>query len=162
MPNRLHRTDPSGVGDVTITLGQAHDGRLPVTVVVLPVADFGANGVYIDLRRTSKNPVDLPTVVDLHETFVHGHEAVTALGARSFDDPTQPDENALARLAARGKLTNQIARAVKLTVGQAESYSAEIAIPPAPPSGESWYLRARIGAKIGPGLRSRWKKLEGG
>lgn len=176
---------------VSVSVGTAQSGRLPVVVAVVPVVDLDAIGVFVDLRRTSKDPSDLPTIVEgPDKTLVEvrdlsaltaGHErrrgddAVEALAREEAGDQPHADTAAAEHQAEaeppelmteprgnnlkRGWLSSQIARSVKLTVGQAESFRADIALPPPAPPGESWYIRGRFAASTGQGLRSGWQRL---
>lgn len=176
---------------VSVSVGAAQSGRLPVVITIVPLVDLDASGVFVDLRRTSKDPSDLPTIVEgPDKTLVEprelsaltaghkrrrGDDAVEALAREEAGDQPQADTPAAGRHPAaeapelmteprgnnlkRGWLSSQIARSVKLTIGQAESFRADIAKPPAAPPGESWYIRGRFAASAGQGLRSGWQRL---
>ena len=56
-------------------------------------------------------------------------------------------------------MTHQIAKAMRLTIGQAESFRAEIAMPAASGEGESWYMRGRAALEGGRDECSAWQKI---
>jgi hypothetical protein len=53
-------------------------------------------------------------------------------------------------------VSHQVGPALKLIVGQSESFRAELAEPSAPAKGERWYARARFSTPEGHDLRSSW------
>lgn len=170
---------------VTVSHGDAHDGRLPVTVTVVPVEDLDAKGgVFIDFRKSTKlSPVEATVAV--------GERADETADARPVSSLKQGD-NAIAAMAAaelaaapakeesigEGDVTkmmpamsddsapkhkepitsHQIAAGRKLTVGQAETFRAEVAVPVAA-EGESWLVRGRFAVPGGKDLSSAWLRI---
>jgi len=171
--------------EVTITVGQAKNGRIPFSILVVPTKDFDANtGIFVDFRLGKKDPSNMPLVFDespAYQTSIEsGDAAVAALARieiaagktapeaevevaltepRIAPTPEEPIMPLTKRKVMDGKypiVSHQVGPAIKLTVGQSESFRAELASPSAPKDGERWYARARFAATEGHGLRSSW------
>lgn len=130
---------------VTLTRGQVQDGRLPVTVTVVPTADFNARtGVFVDFRAgtilSEVPPVD--ATVERAEVTAAPHVDAPRAGSNG----------------ARAHVSHQIAPPRKLTVGQAETLRADVTMPPA---GEAWFVRARFATTGGTDLESAWVSASG-
>lgn len=160
---------------VSITLAEAHGGRLPVVVTVVPTADLDAGGgVFVDFRVGSTAPDDDQAAgaePSARMARIHrGDKALDALAAREMSaasetGPSHADDaeaGAAAEPAAarRGMVSRQIGKAMKLTVGQAETLRAEVALPQ-PPADESqvWYARGRFATMGGGDLTSAWIRV---
>jgi len=164
---------------VTIVLGEASGGRIPVTLTVVPVADLEAlGGVFVDFRLGTKDPSDVPMVVDgtdMHVSSIKkGDDAVAALAEKEAADArlaADPDgvevtEPIAAAAPAKKKMeakhpiiSHQIAQGRRLTVGQAESFKAEVTQPEAAPEGERWYVRGRFATSSAHDLKSAWVRV---
>jgi len=169
--------------DVTITVGGAENGRIPISILAVPTAALDASGgLFVDLRLGKKAPSDMPLVFgdsSAHPSSIEsgdaavaelarietateraasGHEVEEALSERdeaaSAESPIRPPK---IRKVTEGKypiVSHQVGKALKLIVGQSESFRAELAAPPAPADGEHWYARARFATNEGRDLRS--------
>ncbi len=171
---------------VSIVCASAHDGRVPVAVTVVPVADLEVTGVFVDYRKQSMGADAGAVAESLSATPVEGERvstlklgdaAVAALVAReaaseaatvrrSSDAPTEFDEQtrqAQAMADSDGanapSVSYQIAPGLRLTVGQAETFRVDVALPEAPAAGEVWLARGRFAAKIGHDLSSAWTPI---
>lgn len=164
---------------VSITLAEAHGGRLPVVVTVVPTADTDAGGgVFVDFRVGSTPPDDDQAAgaePSARMARIHrGDKALDALAAREMTaaseaGPSHGGDDAEAAAAGadaeptaarRGMVSRQIGKAMKLTVGQAETLRAEVALPQ-PPSdaAQVWYARGRFATIGGSDLSSAWIRV---
>jgi hypothetical protein len=155
---------------VTIECAKPENGRLPVTVMVVPVTDADIKGgVFVDFRAGAQaSDSDHGHV----SRFDRGDEAVAALAAKEAKDAADARDGDAGEAAApapdkrsdaSGKhpiISLQIGKAMKLTVGQAESFRAEVAMP-APHADDSqvWYVRGRFATLGGKDLSSAWHKV---
>lgn len=183
---------------VSIAIGEPHDGRLPVTVTVVPVEDLDAKGgVFVDFKKGTK-PGD-GDGAKLGErsasALKQGDDAVAAMVAKEegaaahhplppapaaplapraapeapSDDPIAETEvtRVMAAVDEDGKapkaeqepiVSNQIAQGLSLTVGQAETFRADVGFPGAA-EGETWFVRGRFATIGGKDLSSAWLKI---
>lgn len=169
---------------VTIIHGEGHHGRLPIAVTVIPLADLDAKGgVFADFRMGAKGPDE--SAVERSSALEQGDKAVAAMVAKEAAGGARPNLPAVAEsempeaplpeldaaaapaMAAEADpakkavkqpiVSHQIAKSIKLTVGQAETFRAEVAIPVASvdPS-QRWYVRGRFSTLGGKDLTSAW------
>lgn len=183
---------------VTVSLGETSNGRIPVTVVVVPLEDLDVTAVYVDFRLGSKDPTEAyetKTPGENHSaTITKGNEAIAALAKAEADfsnespaiDPKTPavtkpapkidvaETTAQMHKAApvvagakpsrqegkRPLISHQIGQAHKLTLGQAETFRADVTAPnEAAADGTHWYVRGRFSAGEGRDLRSAWLRV---
>lgn len=179
---------------VTIVIAEPHDGRLPVTITVVPVADLDAQGgVFVDFRTGTKEAVEVvadaaaTTRIDdaaaaLVSEIAKGDEAVAGMvkaeaaaersaakadetlhaGPAGKDAATGPKEAKQKKPPQEAKpplMSHQIAEGLKLTVGQAETFRADVAMPQPSPGGEGWYIRGRFQTVDGRDLKSSWQRV---
>ncbi len=171
--------------EVTITVGQASNGRIPISILVVPTHQFDAGGgIFVDFRLGKKDPSNMPVVFDdspAYQTSIESGDAAVAELARieiaagetasepeveeALEEPgaeptlEAPPPSVTKRKAMDGKypiVSHQVGPAIKLIVGQSESFRAELAEPAAPTNGERWYARARFSTPQGHDLRSSW------
>ncbi|MFO0748270.1 MAG: hypothetical protein U1F43_21800 [Myxococcota bacterium] len=160
---------------VVITCGEAHDGRVPVTVTVTPTEDFDATGgVFVDFRTGTRASAAvaveatveteaLPEVSDAPISLAQGDAAIAALLAR--EEATAAGEAAKPGAAPKAEpkvvhhknpmRSHQIAQGLLLTVGQSESFRADVSLPEVEASGR-WYVRGRFATSDGRDLKSAW------
>jgi len=175
------RPDANAPRPVTVTSAAAAAGRLPVTVVVVPVARFESDGLFVDFQKGTKAVAlaDADVLDDRPVTLAAGDAAIAALSAREAagkpaattsgapatgrpirlaDSPAPSNSQAQAGPTHdAGLVSHQIAKACVLTVGQAETYRAEVSLPVAPDGEAQWYYRARFATtKSGDDLSSVW------
>jgi len=185
---------------VTVSHAEAHDGRLPVTVTVVPVEDFDAHGgVFVDFRKGAKSEVEAETQPLAGERSVasikQGDAAVAALAAKEVEagkplhsaspakpplppEPAAPPSTAKAAPAIDADdvtqviaavsddrepkhnkqpiVSHQIAQPQKLTVGQAETFRADVGFHE-PAEGEVWFVRGRFAGD--KDLSSAWLRI---
>jgi hypothetical protein len=160
MNHRALRALPTAI--VTIELGRADDGLIPILVGVVPTSSFSRTGVFVDLRRSAQHPSVRSTMFDGLSLCVHDLEAATPTTSTTEVTATDGEgsPHAAGTAPVRADLSAQIALAGHFTVGEPESFIGEVTIPPTPPSGECWYVRGRFGSRLGPGVRSPWRRLE--
>jgi hypothetical protein len=165
---------------VTIARADPHDGRLPITVTVTPIADLDASGgLFVDFRKGSKQVETLPVApapsvlldADLGPspapTRAAGDSAIAALAAAeakgiSAAAATPQDGKRKGKGRYSGKpalLSHQIGRGCKLTTGQAETFRAEVALPAEFASTDGWFVRGRFVAPGGRDLKSAWLRV---
>lgn len=176
---------------VTIAAAAAHDGRLPVVITVIPVADLDARaGVFVDFRMGSKAPTEVPSNADGErgpQTWTErGDEAVAALaaselraaahkkaeaaqaeqlgapGASLSADAAEHAEIKAKQPSARTErpiISRQIGEGLRLTVGQAETFRAEVAVPAVATEDLGWFVRGRFASKEGDDLSSVWQPI---
>lgn len=171
---------------VTIVCAEAHDGRLPVVVTVVPVADLEVTGVFVDYRKGSvPGETSAIQVGGEHKsTIKQGDAAVAALAAREVKaaaaapaappvtDVIEPDdktrqvaampedaETPKAHNTKHPLVSHQISPGLKLTLGQAETIRADVALPSAPAEGETWFARGRFATNGGHDLSSAWTRI---
>ena len=168
-PTSPKRPEPTlAPSSVSITHAASHDGRLPLTVTVTPLADLDASGgVFVDLRKGTKRveagaspnaeaQVELP---DRPWTIAAGDAAIAELAALetgTFADLAKAQKTAFDAAQA---LSHQIGKGCKLTVGQAETYRVEVALPPDFDAADGWFVRCRFVSPDGDDLKSDWLRV---
>lgn len=184
-PNAAAPTDKeTNHRPVTLVLGEAEGGRISVTVTVVPTANVDAQGgVFVDFRLGTKDPADVPMVIDgadLHVSAIKkGDEAVAALAKKeaaaehaAAHAPDAEGEAVHHEVAAAPEhikrkpmeakhpiISHQIAPGRLLTTGQAESFRADVTQPEAAPEGERWYVRGRFATTNSHDLKSAWTRV---
>ena len=179
---------------VSVTHGEPHDGRLPVTVTVVPVEDLDAKGgVFVDFKKGTKiaesdNSLSGDGGARSPSAIQQGDDAVAALAAKEIataaHPPLPPAPNAplsaasaapievddvtkvMAAVDADGRpprakeaiVSQQIAQGLSLTVGQAETFRADVGFPGGA-DGETWFVRGRFATIGGKDLSSGWLKI---
>ena len=153
---------------VSITHAPFHDGRLPLTVTVTPLADLDASGgVFVDLRKGTKHVDVTPNQdLDVHlelpdrpRNIAAGDAAIAELAALESDAFADAVTAQKAAFDARQPLSHQIGKGCKLTTGQAETYRAEVALPPDFSAADGWFVRCRFVSPDGHELKSAWLRV---
>ncbi len=149
---------------VSITHAAPHDGRLPVTVTVTPLADLDAGGgVFVDLRRGTKH-VDVKVPANRPTVHSAGNAAIDELATQEeagASAESARDAATAAQKSAAGALTlsRQISPGCKLTLGPAETYRAEVSLPPDFDAADGWFVRCRFVSPDGNDLKSAWLRV---
>lgn len=182
-PDGIARPNPRVV---SFEFAPTHDGLLPVTVTVAPTSDLDAKGdLFIDFRsrakvRAAHGIPARPGGSDTKHisTRQKGNNAIEALAASEAtaeaatrsrrnanktlrDEMAAPEPGGESSSSVKQELvSHQIAQAIKLTVGQVETFRAEVAVPASPvdPS-NGWYARGRLATLGGKDVTSGWRRI---